>query len=373
MRHVALVGVAALAFGCGRGDGAPASAPATRAQAAAGGPRGGDYAVVSHAAPYFIAARADATSFRAQTEPRVPEPEADAAAGIVLRVISARDGWVEVENPSTVELATHCRGALDELDPFKLRFFVREDALAWVVTRRYTETYPDGTRIDLMPGLPLGPPDGAGRLPGLRRAVKLLLAMPAGAAGRSYTAPTPDLAKSFEVDEEAPWPDDAKGVIGEARLTIGPHELVMRQSDMLVARPTKGGWLVDYRDDCARVTARAQQDEVGMFGVGGDAVEAIDGFGGGGVTDHDTRYLYPGVALFWHDGTPAGEAREQRSYDLWRSHPTRKELACIDHDLAEPWDTLAPQRTEEGEAAGPRPVTFVTLCFRYEDTNYRWE
>lgn len=327
--------------------------------------------MVSAAVDYHAAPREDALRFRAQREPRSSDPAEDAARGVVLRVLGVQGGWVEVENPGSDEVAAHhCRDPLAGLDPFRLRFFVSADALAPVLARRFTHRYPDGTAIDLLPGLPLG-----GGPPGMqtsRRAFGSLTArLPPAAIALSYpAAPAPAVARFRQAADAAASAEGSEIVIGGARLRAGPHSVVTGQAIAATPRRTGGAVLIDLADRCALVTARAAPEDVGAFGIGGAAVA-----GGtqmeGHVTDHDSRYLYPGVELFWEDGSPAGTARSARRYDHWRPHAVRRELACIVHDLLRPSATLAPN--EPAARDRPRAPTELTLCFRYEDTRYRPE
>ncbi|HEY8142036.1 MAG TPA: hypothetical protein VIG06_05170 [Kofleriaceae bacterium] len=369
---------AALAAACG--SGAPAERGSRPGSAAAGareaiaGPRRGEYAVVSHGADFYLAPRENAVHFRAQKEPRTTDATEDFATGVVLRVLGARDGWVEVENPGDEEVeAQHCREALGGLYPFRLHFFVREDALGLVVARRVSQKYPDGTSVDLMPGLPLGRAAPARRHTSRREFGALRLELAAGSVGRSYAPATADVAKRFRTAAKAAEEDSGEGkdiLTGDATLHAGPHEIVTGKPAYATARRVAGGLLVDLVDPCAAITALARADDVGMFGiggVGGRLTDQIEGY----VTDHDSRYLYPGVALFWEDGSPAGEARTARRYDYWRRHPTRQELACIVHDLLRPGSTMAPNAPEARDR--PRVPTEITICFRYDDTKYRWE
>lgn len=337
--------------------------------ACGGGLAPGAYVVVSHAATFHASAATGGLGFRAQSDPPLADAAEDAAGGVVLRVRSAKDGWTEVENPTPAELGGHCRGALEEIAPFRLRFFVPAEALDRVVARPVHERYPDGTAIDLLPGLPLGPPDGAGREPAWREGMTLLLALPADAVARGYAAPTPETIRAFAVPSDE-LPEDAPVLIGGARLTVGPHVVETHQAMSVRARPTAKGVLVDLADACSKLTALAKPEDLGVFGYGGPS-GTMSSASAGAVTDTDTRFLYPGTALFWADGTPAGEAREERSYDLWHHHPTRKDLACIVHDLAHPEDTFGPNQPPERAPPHPPRPTELTLCFRYADTNFR--
>src|SRR5215470_14469061 len=202
----------------------------------------GAYVVVSHAATFHAAAAPDGIRFRAQKDPPRADAAEDAAGGVVLRVRSTRDGWAEVENPTAAEVTGHCRGALDELSPFRLRFFVPVEALDRVVARPVHDIYPDGTRIDLLPGLPLGPPDAAGRERAWRADATLLLALPADAVARGYAAPTPETIRTFAVKPDE-LPEDAPVLIGGARLTVGPHVVETRDALAVRARRTGAGVL----------------------------------------------------------------------------------------------------------------------------------
>src|SRR5262249_7556764 len=152
-------------------------------------------------------------------------------------------GWVEVENPTAAELTGHCRGALDELSPFRLHFFVPAEALDRVVARPVHETYPDGTRIDLLPGLPLGPKGAAGRSTAWRTEATIRLELPAAAVGRGYAAPTPETIRAFAVTP-GDVPEGAPVLIGGARLTVGPHVVETHNALSVRARPTAAGVLV---------------------------------------------------------------------------------------------------------------------------------
>ena len=304
------------------------------AAACGGGLAPGAYVVVSHASTFHASAATDGIRFRAQTDPPLADAAEDAAGGVVLRVRSVENGWAEVENPAPAELGGHCRGALEEIAPFRLRFYVPAEALDRVVARPVHERYPDGTSIDLLPGLPLGTPDGAGREPAWRSNVTLHLALPADAVARGYAAPAPETIRAFAVPP-GELPEDAPVLIGGARLTVGPHVVETHQAMSVRAHPIAEGVLVELADACSKLTALAKPEDIGPFGYGGPPGSMAYG-ASGHVTDHDTRYLYPGTALFWADGTPAGEARAERSYDLWHRGTTRKDLACIVHDSRAP-------------------------------------
>ncbi|HEU5059684.1 MAG TPA: hypothetical protein VFU21_24300 [Kofleriaceae bacterium] len=368
-----LLAAAALSTACGGGEGAsPTRSSGAPARAAIAAPRAGEYAVVSPAVDFFAAPRRGALHFRARAEPRSADPGQDFAEGVVLRVRGSRGGWIEVENPSLAEVsARHCREALGGLDPFELRFFVPADALAAVVTRRFRKTYADGTAVDLMPGMPLGGAAAGGKQVSRRAFGLLTVDLPPDAVGRSYPAAGAGLAGQFRrAAERAASVESDQVLAGGARLRAGPHDVVTAVATTTLPRKVAGGLVVTLADPCARVTARAAPDDIGAFGIGGAGGALADTMEGH-LTDHDTRYLYPGVALFWEDGSPAGTARAPRRYDLWRRHPTRQELACIVHDLLHPSRTMAPN--EPAARDRPRAPTELTLCFRHDDTKYRWD
>src|SRR4051794_23784342 len=70
----------------GRGATGPTAVPASPEES----PSVGEYAVVSHAAHYFAAANDNAISFRAESGVAKRDASEEAAAGIVLRVLSSR-------------------------------------------------------------------------------------------------------------------------------------------------------------------------------------------------------------------------------------------------------------------------------------------
>jgi len=366
----------AAAVACGS-QGDPARPAGARADSPRGGvsiaePTRGEYAVVSRGVDFFVAPRADAAHFRLRREPRAADPSEDFAAGAVVKVLGARAGWVEVENQGTDELAAqHCLSGIGALDAFHLRVFVRAGAIAPVLARRYTRTYPDGTAVDLLPGLPLGGLGARGRHLSKRAFGTLHLDLPGELVGRSYAAArAPGVAATFRTAaEQAEQIESQETLSSDAHLSAGPHTVVIDGAMMARLRPAAKGILVELADPCARLTALAARSDVGVFGIGGGKAVGYGAKGYGRVTDHDTRYLYPGVALFWEDGSPAGTARAEREYDLWQEHPTRKELACVVHDLLEPGDPNGPNEAER--RARPRAATEIVLCFRYDETGYR--
>ncbi len=327
--------------------------------------------MVSRGVDFFVAPRADAAHFRLRREPRTADPSEDFAAGAVVKVLGTRAGWVEVENQGTGELAAqHCVSGIGALDAFHLRLFVRAGAIAPVLARRYTRTYPDGTAVDLLPGLPLGGLGARGRHLSKRSFGMVHLDLPGELVGRSYPAArAPGVAATFRIAAEKAEKVESKDVLtGDAHLSAGPHTVVTDSAMMARLRPAATGILVELADPCAHFTALARRADVGPFGIGGKMVE-LGAMGYGRSTDHDTRYLYPGVALFWEDGSPAGTARAEREYDFWEPHPTRKELACVVHDLLDPGNPNGPN--EAARRARPRAVTEIVLCFRYDETGYR--
>ena len=84
------------------------------------------------------------------TPPRESTPPHFAA----FRVRGEENGWVALETLGEDALP-HCAGGIDALAPFRLRFYVPVGALAPVTQREVSQSFDDGTRIELSRGVPL--------------------------------------------------------------------------------------------------------------------------------------------------------------------------------------------------------------------------
>lgn len=95
--------------------------------------------------------------------PDAPEPFLKVAGqrdGRVFRVVEETAHLVHVESIPAADEQSHCATGIDQLDDFRVRFFVRRDELSTVTTKPVTRTMDDETSVALSPGTELGGPEG---------------------------------------------------------------------------------------------------------------------------------------------------------------------------------------------------------------------
>jgi hypothetical protein len=128
-----------------------ASTPAIAQPAAAKAPLQGHVLVWQNAA--FVLDPNEPTK-TVQLAKLVGTRAANLGVAAPMRVVGTRGDLVEVE-PSRDEHCAASHLVVGEL--VDVRLFVARHDLAPVVSKRFTTTSPDGTRIELLPGAPLGP------------------------------------------------------------------------------------------------------------------------------------------------------------------------------------------------------------------------
>jgi hypothetical protein len=212
------------------------------------------------------------------------------------------------------------------LESLRLRVFARADAAVPVTTRPVRLAWPDGTAVDLAPGVPLFDRDGDRWRAGLG-SVALEVALPADAVGRSYAAGEPfGLA--------------ARGVafVGDAEVRAGALRLgsgrLLPTSGLpvpaLFARETRpAGKDVVARFDlgCGRVTARIAASSVGRL-----EAEPPEPTAARAEPPAGRLRVVAGATAYWPDGAVAGRADEEMAFhrEVPSDHP---HLRCLQRPL----------------------------------------
>jgi hypothetical protein len=261
-------------------------------------------------------------------------PELAGALGVTVAVRGERDGKVEVE---TLGSTRGCTGHFPGVDAFRLRFTVERHDLLMVVTEPIRHDFSDGTSIELAPGVPL-----KARLPGACKAVarttEVVLPIPVTKLGTYFTRAEPfGMEEGLRVIYGEPklhyGPDQtlaSAGLYGgphEALATAGlyggPHETLVFEShdDGEHARVT-------VRNACLQAVVRTESARVmplgtrilgmmhktGGYWSGPSRAEQVDRADQAAYLKHvGAPALAEGTAIYWEDGTLAGEVAAQ----LW--------------------------------------------------------
>ncbi len=196
--------------------------------------------------------------------------------GRVLRVIGARDGFVEVAPVLDTE-QQHCERPLHG-EEFDVRLFVSPWSLVTVITREVHVEFDDGSSITLRPGAVVQPivGDPAGRYAVATGGVRLRLELPEDAVGSSYEA-GPVFAPGFGSRQGPPNVTEMT-FDGEEIMHLDPalsHQLSVQE-----VSKEEAGYRTTVQGDCLRVTGLAATDPVMEhddfetidFGLGGPAV-----------------------------------------------------------------------------------------------------
>lgn len=236
--------------------------------------------------------------------------------GFVVAAVAREGEHITVETP--VDDVPDCASALWALSAFRLQLHVAESDLVSVTTRRVGVDFGDGTRVDLLAGVPLRR-DGTGwtaELTGLSMSVTL----PDDAVGRYYDPGD----RSF--GDVTPEPLAA----GDDRLVYDrTHELTDAQLEQtgfdphVVAtygrRTDAGRTLADVRLRCASIRAIVPSSRLGpvpeaaLVGVlsGSGAFGMIGALGGPSTPTWQVRR---GATISWRDGGIAGLVEHDHTF-----------------------------------------------------------
>lgn len=275
----------------------------------------------AHSAPAAVV-RVGGTLMAGATSLRVPELAG--ALGVTVAVRGEHDGKVQVE---TLGAARGCTGHLSGIDAFRLRLAVEQHDLLMVVAEPVRHELSDGTSIELAPGVPLG-----ARLPGVCKAVarttEVVLPIPATKLGTYFTRVEPFAAE-----------DEMLGIYGEPTLHYGTDQ-TLDSAGLYGGRDETRVFEAHYDGEHARVTVRnaclqavvrtesarvmplgtSHRRVLGMmnktegFWSGPSLAEQLDRADQAAYSKHvGAPALAEGTAIYWADGTLAGETAAQ----LW--------------------------------------------------------
>jgi hypothetical protein len=241
------------------------------------------YAVVASGTPLAIAPRDGAPSFVLGQR------------FAVLRVIGIGAGWATLETVAGGAFDGHCVPGVARLEPFRLRFSVRERALSPLTQREIVQSFPDGTRIELARGVPVEALPGSSLVRAHLGDVSTVLRLERADVGTRYVP-----SRGFEE------PSSVRGwvradalaaavpIVGgtgrvESHAPIGVPVVAIEGSGSEV--------LAQIRPRCARLTVRMPAHAIG----------ATDFIAGTLVGESPEPYVVrAGAPLYWRDGTEAG-------------------------------------------------------------------
>jgi hypothetical protein len=183
----------------------------------------------------------------------------------------------------------------------RLRLFVRRADLAPVVSRRWSQTFDDGTSLALVPGEPIGEREANGRtvalsLDGGSAPVELTVNIPDDSVGRSFT-PTAD-ARPDSYDEPVRW------TVATRTITLAGRALAFDHALPLLTKVTYRGdrALLPYDLGCEELVASVPRSQIRAYKP--DAPGGLMGSLHGDHRDlsHASAVLPAGTPL----ATPAG-------------------------------------------------------------------
>ncbi len=263
---------------------------------------------------------------------------------IAMHVVGRHGEYVEVEPVADGQ----CTGtALEAYMIGHLRIFVKEDALAAVVVKRWTARFDDGSRVTLGVGEPVvsvGDDGVAFAVDG----VVLHASVLAASIGTSYPAITPSAPPS---DARFDLRAGAQGTIaGQTYIAHGTHVVQLARA---IDHPRKGQSRFPIQLRCGEIDAVFPDEAVEAYEPLADALVG-DGIGVGRVMDDD-RYLLPKGTLL---STPAGRHAGVADEDIDVKRPAAGDTkACFDADLSLTHDFTAPTEGEESITGAT-----ITLC-----------
>lgn len=229
-----------------------------------------------------------------------------------FRLVADHDNWVEVEtfseNPDR-----HCQDPPFSLRDFRIRLFVRKQALFRTTVKPLIHEYKKGLKVFVPAGYPLDPAAKGDKLLGFADRYKLPVSK--ADAGDSYSPthepPTRSEPYIYCPSEQSLMP---LGVASSCRST----DRVLRTR----ADPEKQGWLIATLDEgCVEREVRAYRSTVAVIGVitsdgSGDALAAAFEEGGLGIGPSETGHtVNKGAKAYWRSGKEAGELAANHTFD----------------------------------------------------------
>ncbi len=247
-----------------------------------------------------------------------PGPRKDAVGQVVpMKVIGTTGELVEVEPTSGTD-CTWTRLPLPE-QLAKLRLFVKRSDLSPLITKPFSKTWPNGTRIEVRAGLPVVEAQPGGYRIALDR-VSLSAPLPASSIGYSYRSGGGTRPKSQE----------SKFLVSAGDATIG--DLTSTTSGSIAVPAVtrrKGSTLVAVGTTCFKATLSVPSASISEGGMGTGI-----GYGTGSGTlgtKHGERWLLTkGTALY----APGGKRQVAEVAEVIElGKPDGKPDVCVVRDI----------------------------------------
>jgi len=248
-------------------------------------------------------------------------PPADGAPEAMLARLLAVEGDRALLEVGPGDHRVHCLADTPWLDRWRLRLWVDRSALLPVTTAPVTQTFDDGTAIDLRPGALVTEQ-------GLWVDGMLLPTTPAPAVvGDRYVAAP--AAQSH--GESVAWIDDQTTLSLDGRPLTRPPQAWHgdpRRPVHAVLTETDGE-RVRLDSTCGSVTLRAEGRDPELRGVAG----IFGGLVGHMATSRPRTELQAGTPLVWPDGAPAGVLLTAHTLPTDTLKPQGDGLRCLDLDM----------------------------------------
>ncbi len=264
--------------------------------------RATSFAIVWAGARFHTAASREAPTV-SLAPPRDPREPWAQDTFLTFRLLSERAGWATLETLGG-DRAAHCTPERPALRALRLRVHVRSRALVRVTVREFTQSFEDGTSLELARGVPLEPLGGdlyRARLGALSTVVRL----DPSAVGTRY----------LPSDPRAGGP--TQGSLASAALRAGVPAIGQRGRVYSSARtdapvwgvePLDGERLVELRTRCGRLLSRVPADVVLPPDAPGSSDPQSEAAGDSPISP---PYIAAGSPMFWPDGSDAGSTVER--------------------------------------------------------------
>lgn len=249
---------------------------------------------------------------------------AEGGAGFTMAVVGSEGKLIAFETLLDHE---HCADSLYRVWGLRLRWLVAREDLQSVTTRRVTAEYSDGTKTELLAGVPLRA-DGDGWI-ARAQGTEIWVRLPADAVGQWFDAGD----RAFAETTGDPLGKGEEPLLYDRTRTLVESALEASYADgkrnvVTFSREEKEGrTFAEVRNKCAAVrvlvpatrTKVSPADEAARFAevlaLSGTVGEGeIGGLLGAGP-EKPTWYVEPGTTGYWRDGTVGGLVGERRTLD----------------------------------------------------------
>jgi TonB family protein len=273
------------------------------------------FAVVRSGAELRLGTRVSATPVRL-TAARGP--------GIVVAAAGVKDGLVAVETGART--SSHCASQPDGVDDFRLQWLVAAEDLLSVTSRRLTVPFDDGTRVELVAGIPLVREGEAWIADALGMRVRI--GVPDDAVDRFYDPGERELGTSA-ADPIGLRTEGAALTYDHGRVLEGEGELERRFGEKPVIksygrRELAGHQLAELRSRCMalavvvpadREPSREEVEATAMIGLLATDSGSAELWGGMLGTELGARWqVDPGAPVQARDGEIIGQVERTHAF-----------------------------------------------------------